>query len=178
MFKNIDIHREILGFLTFRKFRALFITALSPCSRGNKNLFVEINDPVVKISKNYWNYDTVLYSQGTINISWNFGEILFLFSQLITGKTYESQKFFQHPSYQLQNKNPKKKMWINQVNHVQAITYADTYCNINIGKRMDIFCWTFIRLYPCYFGCLLPIILFFKYQWAPYQSYVRLCRQL
>ena len=53
MFKNIDIHREILGFLTFSKFRALFITALSPCSRGNKNLFVEINDPVVKISKNH-----------------------------------------------------------------------------------------------------------------------------
>ena len=48
MFKNIDTHREILRFLTFRKFRALFITALSPCSRGNKNLFVEINDPVAK----------------------------------------------------------------------------------------------------------------------------------
>lgn len=98
-----------------------------------------------------------------MNISWHFGEILFLFSQLITGKIYESQKFFQHPSYQLQNKNPKKKKWINQINHVQAITYDDTYCNINIGKRMDVFCWTFIRLYPCCFGCLLPIILFFKF---------------
>lgn len=48
-----------------------------------------------------------------------------------------ARKFFQHLSHKLKKSKLKRKIRINQINHVQAVKYANTYYYIKTGNRKD-----------------------------------------